>query len=58
MEPLSLSPHVAAAALSASGRDSPIVFSPNSESEEWVREWESVEAKGEYGDPYRACDNG
>ena len=57
MEPLSLSPHVAAAALSASGRDSPIVFSPNSESEEWVREWESVEAKGKYVSLIALCDD-
>lgn len=27
------------------GRDSPVVFAPNSESEEWLREWQSVNVK-------------
>ena len=28
------------------GRDSPVIFAPNSESEEWLREWQSVNARG------------
>ncbi|EJC98326.1 uncharacterized protein FOMMEDRAFT_23861 [Fomitiporia mediterranea MF3/22] len=45
METLSRSPHVPSMSISTSGRDSPLVFAPNSESEEWIREWQSIEAK-------------
>lgn len=28
------------------GRDSPVVFAPNSESEEWLSHWQTVSAGG------------
>ncbi len=31
---------------SNTGRESPLVFAPNVESEEWIKEWETVQAKG------------
>lgn len=32
--------------VSETGRDSPVVFAPNSESEEWLFYWRSVFARG------------
>ncbi|KAL5523261.1 SDS23 [Sanghuangporus sanghuang] len=56
METLSRSPYVPSLSLSMGGRDSPIIFSPNSESEEWVREWESIQAKELIDSPLIAVD--
>ena len=32
--------------ITGTGRDSPVVFAPNNEAEEWSREWASVLARG------------
>jgi len=41
---------------SSTGRDSPLVFAPNVESEEWVKEWETVLAKDLVDGPVIAID--
>ncbi|THH04396.1 hypothetical protein EW145_g5555 [Phellinidium pouzarii] len=45
MELASRSPYIAAVSLSTTGRDSPVVFAPNSESEAWLRDWRLSKAK-------------
>ncbi|KLO19339.1 hypothetical protein SCHPADRAFT_71299 [Schizopora paradoxa] len=41
---------------SSTGRESPLVFAPNVESEEWIREWETVQAKDLVDGPVIAID--
>ncbi|KAH8108773.1 hypothetical protein DFH11DRAFT_1747479 [Phellopilus nigrolimitatus] len=56
MESAQGSPYISAIPLSTTGRDSPVIFAPNSESEEWLREWRSAQAKDLIDSPIIAID--
>ena len=35
------------------GRDSPLLFAPNNESEEWIKDWKKAKAKGLFPSNFR-----
>lgn len=42
----SRSPRNPTISLDLGGRDSPLLFAPNNESEEWIKDWQNAKAKG------------